>query len=101
MRVYVCAGQLLLPVSLKTRHEEIGYMCVTALVVGFNGRCAGKERKEPRVLLIISLIKSETCSVMRRDEWRQTKRRNLKGGERIDWLSSVEEAQHINYSHVQ
>lgn len=24
-----------------------------------------------------------------------------RGGERIDWLSSVEEAQHINYSHVQ
>lgn len=58
-----------------------------------------KERKELHVLLKISL-KSEMCTMMRRDEWRQTKR-NLKGGKRIDCLSSVEEAQHINYSHVQ
>lgn len=34
-------------------------MCVTALVVGFNGRCEGKERKEPRVLLKISLFSAE------------------------------------------
>lgn len=58
-------------------------MCVTALVVGFHWRFAGKERKEPRVLLKISLRgrkTAEMCTMMRRDEWRQTKRRNLKGG---------------------
>lgn len=65
MHVYVCAGQLLLPVSLKTWHEGIGWMCVTALVAGFNGRCAGKERKEPRALLKISLISTEKLRKVR------------------------------------
>lgn len=66
IRVYICAYQSSLPVSLQTRNERIGKMCVTVLVVGFNGQRGDKERKKPHVLLEIFAILTENCTRSRK-----------------------------------